>query len=132
MELEEYFAGWRTTFGVPIKPEGTPFQKQVWLALRQIAPGTTATYGQLATKIGKPTAARAVGTAIGRNPICIIIPCHRIVGSDGKIGDFVAGPIRKQQLLDVEGVRLENLQPIKAAAPHLSGPIELLADAEPA
>jgi len=123
MELEEYFAGWRNTFGVPMKTDGTPFQKEVWLALRQIPSGTTTTYSQIAAKLGKPSAARAVGTAVGKNPICIMIPCHRVVGSDGKIGDFVAGPVRKQQLLDIEGVRLDNLQPAPSAT-QPSGPIE--------
>lgn len=102
MELEEYFAGWRDRFGVPVKTTGTPFQKQVWLALRQIPAGTTLTYRDIANKVGRPNAVRAVGTAVGRNPVCIMIPCHRIVGSNGGLGGFVAGLARKQQLLELE------------------------------
>lgn len=128
VELEEYFAGWRTTFGTPMKTTGTPFQKQVWLALRQVKPGTTVTYGQLASQLGKPSAARAVGTAVGKNPICIMIPCHRVLGSGGKVGDYVAGPARKQQLLEIEGVRLKPAQP---AAPNTQPhTMEFFADAE--
>lgn len=101
-QLDEYFAGTRETFDLPLHAEGTEFQKAVWHALQSIAPGQTTTYGQLADKIGKPTAVRAVGTAIGRNPICIVVPCHRVLAGDGSLGGYVAGVERKQALLDLE------------------------------
>lgn len=101
-ELEEYFSGKRTTFDLPLSPTGTEFQKQVWDALRTISAGTTTTYGDLAQKIGRPKAVRAVGTAIGRNPICIIVPCHRVLASNGALGGYVAGTDRKQDLLSLE------------------------------
>lgn len=101
-ELKEYFAGTRKTFDVPITVKGTDFQKEVWQALRNLPAGTTTTYAALAAKIGKPKAVRAVGSAAGRNPICIIIPCHRVLASSGGLGGFVAGLPRKQQLLDAE------------------------------
>ncbi len=101
-QLAGYFAGTQKTFDVPLLLRGTAFQKAVWQALRSIPPGRTVTYGALARDIGKPAAARAVGTAVGRNPICIIIPCHRVLASDGTIGGYVAGIERKQYLLDNE------------------------------
>lgn len=101
-ELAEYFAGKRSNFSVPTNAEGTLFQKQVWDALRAVPTGTTTTYSSIAAKINKPKAVRAVGTAIGRNPICILVPCHRVLTSDGSIGGFVAGIARKQHLLQVE------------------------------
>jgi methylated-DNA-[protein]-cysteine S-methyltransferase len=102
-ELAEYFAGTRMRFDVPVVFEGTEFQHAVWAALQAIAPSQSTTYGALAAAIGKPKAVRAVGTAVGRNPLCIVVPCHRVLASDGSLGGYVAGLERKQQLLTLEG-----------------------------
>jgi methylated-DNA-[protein]-cysteine S-methyltransferase len=102
VELDKYFAGLLTEFTIPITPQGTEFQQLVWRALREIPIGTTISYGDLAKRIGRPHAVRAVGTAIGRNPICIIIPCHRVLASNGSLGGYVAGVERKQYLLHLE------------------------------
>lgn len=98
-QLGEYFSGSRKTFDLPLRPAGTGFRQGVWRALLAIEPGVTTTYGHLARLIGRPLAARAVGSAVGRNPICIIIPCHRVLAADGGLGGFVAGLDRKQALL---------------------------------
>jgi methylated-DNA-[protein]-cysteine S-methyltransferase len=102
-ELKEYFAGRRNVFSVPLDMRGTPFQKQVWEALRRIPFGETRTYGQLATELGRPTAARAVGSANGRNPVSIIVPCHRVIGFSGKLTGFAGGLDAKAHLLELEG-----------------------------
>ncbi|MEJ3656772.1 methylated-DNA--[protein]-cysteine S-methyltransferase [Actinomycetes bacterium KLBMP 9759] len=102
-ELEAYFAGDLTTFTVPLAPRGTPFQQTCWNALMEVRFGETATYGELAIRIGRPTAARAVGMANGRNPISIIIPCHRLIGSDGSPTGYGGGIERKLALLAHEG-----------------------------
>jgi methylated-DNA-[protein]-cysteine S-methyltransferase len=101
-ELTAYFAGERTTFGVELRPQGTPFQLQVWDALRRIPYGKTVTYGELAEAMGRPTASRAVGLANGRNPISVIVPCHRVIGADGSLTGYGGGLARKQWLLDFE------------------------------
>ncbi len=101
-QLEDYFAGRRTEFDLPVSLAGTPFQRRVWAALREIPFGETLSYGQLADRIGQPTAARAVGLANGRNPIGIIVPCHRVVGSSGSLTGYGGGVERKQYLLDFE------------------------------
>jgi methylated-DNA-[protein]-cysteine S-methyltransferase len=101
-ELDEYFKGIRTTFSTPLLLEGTAFQVAVWRALIEIPPGTTATYGEIARKLGRPRAARAVGTANGRNPISIIVPCHRLVGADGGLTGYGWGLDRKRRLLELE------------------------------
>lgn len=101
-QLGEYFAGKRSTFTLPLQTQGTDFQMAVWRALRQIPAGATTSYGALAKLIEKPNAVRAVGTAVGRNPICIIVPCHRVLTGTGKLGGYVAGTDRKQQLLALE------------------------------
>jgi len=101
-QLEEYFAGHRTEFDLPITLGGTPFQRTVWAALRKIPYGETVTYGQLAERIGRPRAVRAVGLANGRNPIGIIVPCHRVVGATGGLTGYGGGLERKQHLLNVE------------------------------
>ena len=101
-ELEEYFAGARREFTVPLAPEGTEFQRKVWAALREIPYGATVTYGEIAARIGKPKAAVAVGQANGRNPIPIIIPCHRVVGAGGKLVGYTGGLHIKEALLAVE------------------------------
>jgi methylated-DNA-[protein]-cysteine S-methyltransferase len=101
-ELDEYFAGIRTGFAVPLLPTGTALQQAVWKALRDIPSGTTTSYKKIAQTIGKPQAVRTVASVIGRNPIGIIIPCHRVLTSTGSLGGYVAGLKRKQQLLDIE------------------------------
>lgn len=101
-ELEAYFAGELTEFTAPLATEGTPFQRTVWAALRQIPYGETVSYGQLADDIGRPRAVRAVGLANGRNPISIIVPCHRVVGADGSLTGYGGGIERKRFLLDFE------------------------------
>ncbi len=105
-QLNEYFSGKRTTFDLPLALHGTPFQQQVWKALQTIPYGKTATYLDIAQQIGNPGAVRAVGQANGRNPVCIIIPCHRVVASRG-IGGYSSGIERKEWLLKLEGVVLE-------------------------
>ena len=103
-ELGEYFLGRRRHFDVPVRLSGTPFQQQVWAALREIPSGSTATYRDIAEQIGRPLATRAVGTAIGRNPACILVPCHRVLASGGGFGGYVAGINCKQHLLSLEGI----------------------------
>jgi len=98
-QLAEYFAGERQQFDVPLKLAGTPFQQHVWRELVRIPFGTTITYAQLAQRIGKPTASRAVGAANGRNPISIIVPCHRVIGANGKLTGYAGGIDKKQWLL---------------------------------
>ena len=90
-QLEEYFAGRRTVFDLPLRPSGTPFQTEVWTALRGIPFGQTRSYGQLAQTLGRPRAARAVGAANGQNPFCIVVPCHRLIGARGGLVDYAAG-----------------------------------------
>ena len=101
-QLGEYFAGKRKTFSVPLDMRGTPFQKNVWEALLAIPFGETRSYGQLATQLGNPRATRAVGAANGRNPISIIVPCHRVIGSSGKLTGFAGGLETKERLLRLE------------------------------
>lgn len=98
-EYDEYFAGRRREFGVPLDPAGTEFQQRVWRALLQIPMGSLSTYGEIARRLECPHAARAVGAAVGRNPIAIIVPCHRVVGSDGSLTGYAAGLPRKRALL---------------------------------
>lgn len=102
-QLEEYFQGKRKVFDLPVKPEGTPFQQSVWSVLRTIPYGTTITYKELAERIGNLAAIRAVGRANGTNPIPIIIPCHRVIGSDGSLIGFGGGLALKEYLLRLEG-----------------------------
>jgi methylated-DNA-[protein]-cysteine S-methyltransferase len=104
-QLEEYFAGERTAFELPLRRTGTPFQRQVWSALDRIPYGETRTYGELAATVGRPRAARAVGAANGQNPFCIVVPCHRLVGSGGGLVDYAAGLEVKRWLLDHEAAR---------------------------
>jgi methylated-DNA-[protein]-cysteine S-methyltransferase len=101
-ELDAYFAGKLKVFAVPAIGRGTPFQQKVWTALRQIPYGVTRTYGQQANAIGAPKAVRAVGLANGRNPISIIVPCHRVIGASGSLTGFGGGLERKRCLLDLE------------------------------
>ena len=101
-QLGEYFAGNRRTFDVPLSFAGTDFQKRVWAALLAIPFGETRSYGEIADQLGAPGASRAVGAANGRNPISIIAPCHRVVGSNGKLTGFAGGLEAKAFLLDLE------------------------------
>jgi methylated-DNA-[protein]-cysteine S-methyltransferase len=101
-QLAGYFRGELTAFDLPLRMTGSPFQQRVWAELRRVPYGQTRSYGQLALTIGSPTASRAVGLANGRNPISIIVPCHRIVGSTGRLTGYGGGLQRKQQLLDHE------------------------------
>lgn len=101
-QLAEYFTGTRHDFDVPLVLTGTEFQRTVWAALRDIPYGETISYGQLADRIGRPTASRAVGLANGKNPISIIVPCHRVVGSAGDLTGYGGGLDRKRHLLDFE------------------------------
>lgn len=101
-QLREYFAGERTEFDLPLDPAGTPFQLTVWQALRDIPYAETINYGQLATRVGNPRASRAVGLANGRNPISIVVPCHRVIGANGTLTGYGGGLDRKRTLLDLE------------------------------
>lgn len=101
-QLEEYFAGRRTAFEVPLGLEGTAFQRRVWEALLAVPYGETVSYGELARRVGVPGAARAVGSANGRNPVALIVPCHRVIGADGSLGGYGGGTARKSYLLGLE------------------------------
>ena len=101
-QLDAYFAGKLRGFDLPLAPQGTDFQQRVWKALLKIPYGATRSYGQQALAIGSPKAVRAVGLANGRNPIAIIIPCHRVIGANGSLTGYGGGMARKQLLLDLE------------------------------
>jgi methylated-DNA-[protein]-cysteine S-methyltransferase len=102
-QLREYFAGERTDFDLPLRPDGgSPFEQRVWQALLQIPYGETASYGEIAARIGHPGKARAVGRANGRNPIAIVCPCHRVIGGDGSLTGYGGGLDNKRTLLDLE------------------------------
>src|ERR1700722_7949701 len=101
-QLKEYFSGKRNEFSIPLDMRGTAFQKDVWRALQAIPFGTTLSYGQIAKQLGRPTASRAVGAANGRNPISIVVPCHRVIGSAGKLTGFAGGLDAKAHLLNLE------------------------------
>lgn len=101
-QLGEYFAGRRRVFDLPLAPKGTAFQLSVWKALRAIPYGKTRSYGDIARKIGKPKAVRAVGAANGANPIPVVVPCHRVIGSDGSLTGYGGGLPRKRRLLALE------------------------------
>ncbi|HJW45413.1 MAG TPA: methylated-DNA--[protein]-cysteine S-methyltransferase [Lysobacter sp.] len=102
-QLAEYFAGERRHFELPLAPQGTEFQRQVWWELANIPFGATISYAELATRLGRPSATRAVGAANGRNPIPIVLPCHRVIGADGSLTGFGGGLPTKQFLLQLEG-----------------------------
>jgi O-6-methylguanine DNA methyltransferase len=105
--LADYFSGMVVDLReVPVAPSaGTPFQRSVWAALQAVPHGHTVTYGDLALRVGSPNAARAVGSAVGANPICIVIPCHRVLAAGGRLGGFSSGLDWKRRLLNIEGVR---------------------------
>lgn len=102
VELEEYFAGKRKNFDLPLAGEGTDFQKQVWEQLQRIPYGETRTYGEIAKIMGRPKASRAIGMANHNNPILILVPCHRVIGADGSLTGYVAGIEAKKYLLEFE------------------------------
>jgi methylated-DNA-[protein]-cysteine S-methyltransferase len=106
-QLREYFAGKRSDFDLPLAPEGTPFQCEVWRRLQEIPYGETISYGELAKRVGNPKASRAVGAANGQNPIPIVIPCHRVIGSNGKLTGFGGGLPTKEALLALEAKQLK-------------------------
>jgi methylated-DNA-[protein]-cysteine S-methyltransferase len=103
-ELGEYFAGKRKSFDVKLAPEGTEFQRAAWKALTKIPFGQTRTYGEQAAAIGKPKAVRAIGAANGRNPIAIVVPCHRVIGANGTLTGYAGGLDKKEFLLKLEGI----------------------------
>ena len=110
-QLDEYFAGQRTHFTVPLYPPGTPFQRRVWQRLREIPYGDTCSYGQIAAAIDPPTGSRAVGAANGRNPISIIVPCHRVIGRNGDLVGYGGGIPRKRWLLALEAAMASHASP---------------------
>jgi methylated-DNA-[protein]-cysteine S-methyltransferase len=101
-QLADYFAGDRQVFDLPLTMTGSPFQRRVWRALQDIPYGETISYGELAGRIGVPSAARAVGVANGHNPVCVIVPCHRVIGADGSLTGYGGGLERKRLLLELE------------------------------
>lgn len=103
-----YFAGTLRKFTLPLAPAGTAFQKNVWAALRRIPFGKTRSYGEIAAGVGNPKASRAVGRANGTNPICVIIPCHRVINADGSLGGFGYGEALKRRLLALEGAMIKH------------------------
>ena len=116
-QLQAYFRGERHEFDLPLAARGTAFQKKVWDALSEIPFGETMTYGEIAERIGQPSASRAVGLANGRNPISIVVPCHRVIGSNGRLVGFGGGLARKLTLLRLEGF----LPLLEDEAPALAG-----------
>jgi methylated-DNA-[protein]-cysteine S-methyltransferase len=117
-QLRAYFAGEGDVFDVPLDLQGTPFQKTVWAELLRIAPGTTCSYGDIARRLGTVSSGRAVGSAVGRNPVSIIVPCHRVVGSTGALTGYAAGLERKTALLRLEAER-------RASSSGRPAPLEL-------
>jgi methylated-DNA-[protein]-cysteine S-methyltransferase len=106
VQLHAYFGGARAAFDVPLDLQGTPFQRAVWQALLAIEPGSTRSYADIAREIGKPVAMRAVGAAVGKNPVSILVPCHRVIGSDGSQTGYAGGLDRKTALLRLEAARI--------------------------
>jgi len=105
-QVDEYFAGERHVFDLPLLPQGTGFQCRVWAVLLDIPYGETTTYGSMARRLGQPTATRAVGAANGRNPIAIVVPCHRAIGADGTLTGYAGGLERKRALLQLESAAM--------------------------
>ena len=123
-QLAAYFAGERTAFDLPLRMGGTAFQRQVWAELGRIPYGATISYGELARRIGSPNASRAVGLANGRNPISIVVPCHRVIGANGKLVGYAGGISRKQTLLAHEA----SVRARTPAAPETPAALNLLLD----
>lgn len=115
-QLREYLAGTRRSFELELAPRGTAFQREVWSALTTIGYGETRSYAELAAMVGRPRASRAVGAANGRNPLSLIVPCHRVVGSDGSLTGYAGGVERKRWLLELEG----SLEPRQVAMDFIS------------
>jgi methylated-DNA-[protein]-cysteine S-methyltransferase len=101
-QLADYLAGQRTSFDVPVRTRGDEFQQRVWAILEEIPYGTTTTYGAIAEQLGDKALAQLVGQAVGRNPVSVLVPCHRVVGTDGRLTGYAGGLARKQRLLDLE------------------------------
>ncbi len=118
-QLTAYFAGELTEFDLPLAPQGTEFQRRVWQELRRIPYGTTLSYGELARRLGSPNASRAVGLANGRNPISIVIPCHRVIGANGKLVGYGGGLSRKDMLLSLEAGRRKEPTSLFSSEPAL-------------
>lgn len=112
-QLQVYFTGQRMAFDLPLSMQGTPFERAVWGQLRAISYGETKTYGQIAAQLGKPAASRAVGAACGRNPLLIVVPCHRVVGGAGRLTGFAAGLDAKRSLLALEGFEIRGDRIVK-------------------
>ena len=117
-QLREYFAGERSDFDVPLDLQGSEFQRAVWSALLRIAAGTTSSYGRIARELGVPSASRAVGAAVGRTPVSIIVPCHRVVGSSGALTGYAGGLDRKASLLRIEADGVARASGIRALELH--------------
>jgi methylated-DNA-[protein]-cysteine S-methyltransferase len=111
-QLAEYFAGERTSFELATSVTGEPFQRRVWELLHRIPYGQTTTYGELARELGDPSLARAVGAAVGANPLSVIVPCHRVVGKDGSLTGYAGGLERKRTLLDLEAPAAVREEPV--------------------
>jgi methylated-DNA-[protein]-cysteine S-methyltransferase len=101
-QFDDYFAGRRARFDLALEPRGTPFQQRVWRAIAMVPAGETASYGEIARRLGCPSSVRAVGAAIGRNPLIVVVPCHRIVGAGGALTGYAGGLDRKRALLELE------------------------------
>ncbi|MDQ3287964.1 MAG: methylated-DNA--[protein]-cysteine S-methyltransferase [Pseudomonadota bacterium] len=112
LQLDEYFGGERERFDLPLAPRGTAFQRETWQALALIPYGATMSYAQLAFQVGRPKAMRAVGAANGRNPLPIVLPCHRVIGADGSLTGFGGGLPTKRFLLELEGALAPELLPV--------------------
>ena len=131
-QLGEYFAGTRITFDLPLDLQGgTAFQQAVWQALLAIPPGSTTSYGRLSAAIGKPAAVRAVGSAVGRNPVGIIVPCHRVLGTDGSLTGYAGGLHRKAALLELEGVPIGASPPQAQAKTRMTARVKASTDSRP-
>jgi methylated-DNA-[protein]-cysteine S-methyltransferase len=119
-QLDEYVLGGRKNFDLSVAMTGTPFQLRVWREIARIPFGQTISYGELAAQVGAPHAIRAVGTAAGRNPLCWIVPCHRVVGKDGRLTGYAGGISRKRLLLDFEAGRISRLPDLAATPANLA------------
>ncbi len=125
LQFHEYFAGGRRQFDIPLHLQGTPFQMKVWNALLEVPFGSTVSYGELAGRINRKNAVRAVGAAVGRNPVSVIVPCHRVIGSGGSLTGYAGGLQRKRALLDLEGAVLAGVTHLRQAHPAIGGSAQL-------